>query len=74
MTRLIKYRSLWILAWFIGLLLFSIASHWHENASQTGLYIFLSGLDSLTTINKLTLSVVVVFLILMIGGMKSNEK
>jgi hypothetical protein len=73
MARPIKYRGLWILAWFIALFIFNVASHWSQNADKNGLYILLEALGQLTTPVKLVLSAAVVYGILSNGEMRSTD-
>jgi hypothetical protein len=63
-----KYRGLWILAWFIALFIFNLASHWAQYADRSGLYIFVEALQQLTTPAKLLVSAFVVYGILSYGG------
>jgi hypothetical protein len=69
----IRFRGLWILAWFIALFIFNVASHWSQNADKNSLYIFLEALGQLTTPVKLVLSAAVVYGILSNGGMRSTD-
>ena len=64
MTRGKISRSLWIVGWFAGLLIFNIATHWSQNVDKNGLFIFLEALGRLTTPAELLLSAVVVYGIL----------
>jgi hypothetical protein len=74
MTRGKISRSLWIVGWFAGLLIFNITSHWSQNVDKNGLFIFLEALGRLTTPAELLLSAVVVSGILSSGArQKSND-
>lgn len=67
-------KSLWIVGWFIGLLIFNIASHWSQSADKNGLFIFLEALGRLTTPVELLLSAIVVYGILSsVGKQKSGD-
>jgi hypothetical protein len=67
-------RSLWIVGWFAGVLIFNIASHWSQNVDKNGLFIFLEALGRLTTPAELLLSAVVVYCILSSGArQKAND-
>jgi len=70
-TTSMRDKGLWVLAWFIALFLFGVASHWSQNADKNGLYIFLEGLGQMTTPVKLLLSAAVVYGILSIGETNS---
>src|ERR1700730_2290843 len=74
MTRGKISRSLWIVGWFAGLLIFNSATHWSQNVDKNGLFIFLEALGRLTTPAELLLSAVVVYGIFSIGTrQKSND-
>lgn len=67
-------KSLWIVGWFIGLLIFNIASHWSQNADKNGLFIFLEALSRLTSPTELVVSAAVVYGILSsVGKQKSGD-
>lgn len=61
-------RSFWIVGWFVGVLIFNIASHWSQNVGKNGLFIFLEALGRLTTPVELLLSAVAVYGILSSGA------
>lgn len=74
MTRGKISRSLWIVGWFAGLLIFNIATHWSQNVDKNGLFIFLEALGRLTTPAELLLSALVVYAIVSSGAReKAND-
>ena len=74
MTRGKISRTLWIVGWFAGLLIFNIVTRWSQNLDKNGLFIFLEALGRLTTPLQLTFSAAVVFGILSAGtGQKAND-
>lgn len=73
MFSLKKYRGLGILAWFIALFIFNVASHWSQNADKGGLYILLQALGQLTTPVALILSAAVVYGILSSGETEPTD-
>lgn len=54
-------RGAWIVGWFVGLLIFNIASRWSQNLDKNDLFIFLEALGRLTTPLELLLSAAVVY-------------
>jgi len=68
-----KYRGLWILTWFIGLLIFNVGSHWSQNADKNALYIFLEALGQLTSPLELLLSAAIVVGILSGRKVKTRD-
>ena len=66
-------RSLWIAGWFGAFLSFNVASHWSQNAGNSGLYIFLEALGRLTTPAELLISALVVSGILLSGARQKSS-
>ena len=66
-----QYRGLWIVAWFIALLIYKVASHWSQNADKSALYIFLEALGRMTSPESLALSALVIGWILSTRRLKS---
>ncbi len=67
-------RGLWVVGWFVGLLIFNIASHWSQDLDKSGLLVFLEALGRLTTPLELLLSAAVVYGILSSSArQKSND-
>jgi hypothetical protein len=74
MTKSIRYRGFWILAWFVALLIYNVASHWSQNGDKNALFIYLQALGQLTSPLELVLSVAIVYGILSNGKRKSAEE